>query len=73
MDERYELAKLTHQVSVFTEGILAMEKTLLGIIQVDPRAILEDGLRKEVRMVTILKSSRKGQSKCKMNHFLTHT
>ena len=49
MDERYELAKLTHQVSVFTEGILAMEKTLLGIIQVDPRGILEDGLRKEVR------------------------
>lgn len=48
MDERYELAKLTHQVSVFTEGILAMEKTLLGIIQVDPRAILEDGLRKEL-------------------------
>lgn len=25
-----------------------MEKTLLGIIQVDPRKILEDGLRKEL-------------------------
>jgi WASH complex subunit strumpellin len=48
LDERYELAKLTHQVSIFTEGILAMEKTLLGVIQVDPRAILEDGIRKEL-------------------------
>lgn len=37
LEERYQLAKLTHQVSVFAEGILAMEKTLLGTIQVDPR------------------------------------
>lgn len=35
-------------MSVFTEGILAMEKTLLGVIQVDPRKILEEGLRKEL-------------------------
>lgn len=35
-------------MSVFTEGILAMEKTLLGVIQVDPRRILEEGLRKEL-------------------------
>ena len=48
LSERYKLAKLTHQVSIFTEGILAMQKTLLGVIQVDPRAILEDGLRKEL-------------------------
>jgi WASH complex subunit strumpellin len=34
LNERYELSRATHQVSVFTEGILAMEKTLLGIIQV---------------------------------------
>lgn len=34
LDERYLMAKLTHRVSIFTEGILAMEKTLLGVIQV---------------------------------------
>jgi WASH complex subunit strumpellin len=40
-------------VSVFTEGILVMEKTLLGVIQVDPRQILEEGLRRDlVRQVT---------------------
>lgn len=52
LDLRYELAKLTHQVSVFTEGVLVMEKTLLGVIQVEPRQILEEGLRRElVRLV----------------------
>ena len=45
---RFELSKLTYQVSVFTEGILVMEKTLLGIIRVDPRLILQEGLRREL-------------------------
>jgi hypothetical protein len=40
----------THSVSVFTEGILAMETTLLGVIQVDPRQILNDGIRKHLVM-----------------------
>jgi WASH complex subunit strumpellin len=48
LDLRCELAKLTHQVSVFTEGVLVMEKTLLGVIQVEPRQILEEGLRREL-------------------------
>ena len=48
LDLRLELSKLTHQVSIFTEGILVMEKTLLGIIQVEPREILQEGLRREL-------------------------
>jgi WASH complex subunit strumpellin len=48
LDLRFELSKLTHQVSIFTEGVLVMEKTLLGVIQVEPRAILEEGLRREL-------------------------
>lgn len=52
LDVRCELAKLTHEVSIFTEGILVMEKTLLGVIQVEPRQILEEGLRRElVRLI----------------------
>jgi WASH complex subunit strumpellin len=39
---------MTHAISVFTEGILAMETTLVGIIQVDPKQLLEDGIRKEL-------------------------
>ncbi|RYG62181.1 hypothetical protein EON64_18090 [archaeon] len=35
-------------MSVFTEGILVMEKTLLGVIQVDPKHILEEGMRREL-------------------------
>ena len=34
LDQRFELSKLTHEVSVFTEGVLLMERTLLGVIQV---------------------------------------
>jgi len=45
---RHKLAEKTHQVSVFTEGILAMKSTLLGIIKLDPRQLLEDGIRKEL-------------------------
>ena len=48
LDARYNLAKCTHRISVFTEGILAMEKTLLGSIDVDPRKILAAGIRKEL-------------------------
>ncbi len=37
---------------MFTEGILLMQKTLLGVIQIDPRDILEEGLRRElVRLI----------------------
>jgi len=48
LDARYTLAKTTHHVSVFTEGMLQMKSTLLGIVEVDPRAILQDGIRKEL-------------------------
>ncbi|CAI8048928.1 WASH complex subunit 5 [Geodia barretti] len=40
---------LTHLVeSVFTEGILLMKTTLVGVVKVDPKQLLEDGIRKEL-------------------------
>lgn len=45
---RFELASLTNDVAVFTQGMLSMDKTLFGIIQVDPKNLLEDGIRKEL-------------------------
>jgi WASH complex subunit strumpellin len=52
LDLRLQLSKLTYEVSIFTEGILLMRKTLLGVIQIDPRDILEEGLRRElVRLI----------------------
>eukprot|EP00471_Norrisiella_sphaerica_P000575 CAMPEP_0184482552 /NCGR_PEP_ID=MMETSP0113_2-20130426/4111_1 /TAXON_ID=91329 /ORGANISM="Norrisiella sphaerica, Strain BC52" /LENGTH=1139 /DNA_ID=CAMNT_0026862353 /DNA_START=88 /DNA_END=3507 /DNA_ORIENTATION=+ len=48
LNERYTLARATHQVSVFTRGILNMKTTLVGIVQLDPRQLLEDGIRKEL-------------------------
>jgi WASH complex subunit strumpellin len=35
-------------VSVFAEGILAMKTTLVGIIRIDPKQLLEDGIRREL-------------------------
>ncbi|XP_041358411.1 WASH complex subunit 5-like [Gigantopelta aegis] len=48
LDERYQVAKLTHSISIFTEGILMMKTTLVGIIKIDPKQLLEDGIRKEL-------------------------
>lgn len=52
LDLRFELSKATHHVSIFTEGILVMERTLLGVIQIEPKSLLQEGLRRElVRLI----------------------
>ena len=50
MEQRYELARLTYLVSVFTRGIVSMSntRTILGVLEVDPKAILRDGIRQEL-------------------------
>lgn len=48
LDERYIVAKNTYSISVFTEGILMMKKTLVGVVELDPKQLLEDGIRKEL-------------------------
>jgi len=35
-------------MSVLAEGILLMQKTLVGIIRIDPKLLLENGIRKEL-------------------------
>jgi WASH complex subunit strumpellin len=48
LDVRHQLARHTSDISKFAKGILAMESTLVGVIQVDPHRLLEDGIRKEL-------------------------
>jgi WASH complex subunit strumpellin len=48
LDARYELAKRTHQIATFTEGVRRQEKTFMGVIEVDPSKILFDGIRKQL-------------------------
>lgn len=48
LEERFHLAEATHAVAVLTTGILAMEKTFLGVIELDPQQLLEDGIRGQV-------------------------
>lgn len=48
LGDRYTLAKLTNNISIFTRGVLSMSSTLLGIIQLDPQDILQNGIRKHL-------------------------
>ncbi|CAK9191029.1 unnamed protein product [Sphagnum troendelagicum] len=48
LEDRYKLAKATHRVAVFTQGILAMKKTFIGAIELDPQQLLEIGVRKQL-------------------------
>ena len=47
-EKRYLLARDAHLISVFTKDIFIREKTLVGVIEVDPKIILEKGIRTEL-------------------------
>lgn len=49
LDDRFRVAQLTYRLSVFTEGILMMKKTLVGVIELDPKLLLEEGIRDEFK------------------------
>jgi WASH complex subunit strumpellin len=48
LEIRQKLSSCTADISKFATGVLAMESTLVGVIQVDPHQLLEDGIRKEL-------------------------
>eukprot|EP01029_Cantina_marsupialis_P032034 TRINITY_DN944_c0_g1_i2.p1 TRINITY_DN944_c0_g1~~TRINITY_DN944_c0_g1_i2.p1 ORF type:complete len:853 (+),score=136.99 TRINITY_DN944_c0_g1_i2:61-2619(+) len=48
MQQRENLLRLTHRISLFTEGILDLQNTPLGAIEVQPQKILEDSIRREL-------------------------
>jgi len=39
---------MTNKIAVFTESVMSMKTYLIGIIEVNPKQILEDGIRKEL-------------------------
>ncbi|EDV40043.1 uncharacterized protein Dana_GF24157 [Drosophila ananassae] len=47
-EERAKVAQLTNSIAVFTKGILMMKTTLVGVLKLDPKQLLEDGIRKEL-------------------------
>ncbi|KAL1465122.1 hypothetical protein WDU94_004714 [Cyamophila willieti] len=69
LDTRFEIAHLTHSISVFTQGILRMKSTLVGIVCIDPKQLLHNGIKKQLAE-TILTELDKGltfNSKSKTN------
>lgn len=54
------------------EGVLCMEITLVGVVKVDPKKLLEDGIRKELVQHTAV-ALHKGlifNPKAKVNRYL---
>lgn len=47
-EKRFELAERTHRITMFTEGMLVLDKVLMGVTEIEPKEILIDGLRKEL-------------------------
>ena len=54
LDRRWEIARLTHKVSILSRGILALKTTLVGVVQVDPKKLLEEVNVKGVSQERIL-------------------
>lgn len=48
LNDRFEFAELTHSISVFSQGMRMMKSTLVGVVCLDPKVLLEDGIRKEL-------------------------
>ena len=47
-DKRFKMLELTYKVSHYAESLLTMEDTTIGLIQINSRQLLEDGLRREL-------------------------
>jgi WASH complex subunit strumpellin len=45
-EKRFLLAQKTHQITMFTEGMLVLDNVLMGVINIEPKEILVEGLRK---------------------------
>lgn len=54
LDTRFEIAHLTHSISVFTQGILRMKSTLVGIVCIDPKQLLHNGIKKQLAETILL-------------------
>uniref|UniRef100_A0A0K2UPG6 Uncharacterized protein n=1 Tax=Lepeophtheirus salmonis TaxID=72036 RepID=A0A0K2UPG6_LEPSM len=48
LDERYEIAKLTHDISTFADGMMTMNNSLIGVIRINAKNLLIEGMRKEL-------------------------
>ena len=48
IEERFQIAQYCHKVSIFAQGMLSMDKCLMGIIEVDPYELLVNGIKNEL-------------------------
>eukprot|EP00986_Skeletonema_menzelii_P002865 scaffold837_cov217-Skeletonema_menzelii.AAC.1 len=48
LGERYKLSMMAHEISIFADGVLSMDNSIIGGIEINPRQLLDEGLRKEM-------------------------
>jgi len=48
LEQRYKLSRATNEISILTRSVLMMQATLVGCIEIEPKQILEDGIRYEL-------------------------
>lgn len=48
LEERDEVAHLTYKISLYAEGMLMMRETAIGVIKIDSKQLLVDGIRREL-------------------------
>jgi WASH complex subunit strumpellin len=48
LGERYKLSMMAHEISIFADGVLSMDTSIIGGIEINPRKLLNEGLRKEM-------------------------
>eukprot|EP00985_Skeletonema_marinoi_P011305 scaffold5364_cov134-Skeletonema_marinoi.AAC.3 len=48
LGERYKLSMMAHEISIFADGVLSMDNSIIGGIEINPRKLLDEGLRKEM-------------------------
>ncbi|XP_076032316.1 WASH complex subunit strump [Oratosquilla oratoria] len=48
LQERYQMAELSHSVAVLADGVAMMDVTLVGVIEINPKQLLEEGVRREL-------------------------
>lgn len=50
-EARYSLARSTNKIAIFCDGIASMGNFTLGVMEINPKQVLNEGMRKELRSI----------------------
>ena len=58
-DSRFQLAQYVSEIATYSQGVLKMNKSFVGVLCVEPKLLLEDGIRTEIvrKLITLFNDS----------------